>query len=61
MDSNGVEVLRGPKEDGIYVTSSLLTYTKKHQIFLTKFRPSCLCDQIHLITERVHPGDNGMK
>ena len=59
MDSNGIVVLRGLIEDGIYVTSPPMTYTKKHQLFLAKFRTQTFYDHIHLITG--YPGDNGMK
>ena len=59
MDSDGVEVLRGFSQDGVYVTDSDNDIRHTHSLFLAKFKPVSMYDHIHLVTN--HPGERGMQ
>ena len=55
---DGVEILRGLKENGIFV-SRKSQFNVNHRPFMAQFKPKSQFDHAHHVTE--HPGERGMK
>ena len=58
MHIEGVEILRGLEENGIYISTKSDFYIS-HRLFMAQFKPKSQYDHVHHVTG--HPGERGMK